>query len=205
MLENGGERAGVDVRADVGRIRLDTHAGMMVAAVVAYMVMVTAAATLHPAGVTHVETTAQAAEALRPVAGPFAYAAFSLGILATGLLAVPMLAGSASYALAEGLNWPTGLGRKPREAPAFHTAIALAVLAGIAMNIAGIDPVRALIWSAVINGVVAAPVLVLMMSIAVRPPIMGQLALRGLLVIGGYMAAATMGFAAIAVITTITL
>jgi len=181
------------------------HAGMMVAAVVAYMVMVTAAATLHPAGVTHVETTAQAAEALRPVAGPFAYAAFSLGILATGLLAVPMLAGSASYALAEGLNWPTGLGRKPREAPAFHTAIALAVLAGIAMNIAGIDPVRALIWSAVINGVVAAPVLVLMMSIAVRPPIMGQLALRGLLVIGGYMTAATMGFAAIVAITTIAL
>src|SRR5689334_23892138 len=116
--------------------------------------MVTTAATLHTNGVTDVQTSAQAAEALRPIAGKFAFAVFTLGIVGTGLLAVPVLAGSAAYAVGEACKWPVGLARRPLAAKAFYGTIALATVLGAAINFSPINPIKALFWSAVINGVV---------------------------------------------------
>ena len=118
--------------------------------------MVTTADTLHAAGVTDVQTSAQAAEALKPVAGEFAFAIFALGIIGTGLLAVPVLAGSAAYALGESRNWPVGLARKPLKAKAFYGSIA-ATIFGLVMSFSPLDPIKALYWSAVLNGLVACP------------------------------------------------
>lgn len=188
---------------EVRRIRIDTCAGMAVAVLVAYAVVVTAASTLHAAGVTEIGTTAQAAEALHQVAGPLAHLLFSLGILGTGLLAVPMLAGSAAFAVGEALGWPVGLARAPGEARAFNGCILAATAAGVAMNLLRIDPMQALLWSAVINGLLAAPVLVLMMLVAVSPAAMGPLALRRPLAILGWLTAAAMGLAALGLLGTL--
>jgi len=185
------------IDAEVSRIRVDTYIGMAVANLVAYAVIVTGAVTLHASGMHAIETVAEAAAALRPSLGPLAYAVFSVGILATGLLAVPMLAGSAAYAFGEGRHWPVGLARKTRDASAFYGCIVMAMVAGIAMNFAGIDPVRALIWSAVINGALSAPVLVLMMLIAVRTDVMGSLALRWPLIVLGWLTTLIMAVAAV--------
>jgi Mn2+/Fe2+ NRAMP family transporter len=190
-------RSAAMIDAEVSRIRVDTYIGMGVANLVAYAVIVTAAVTLHASGMHEINTAAQAAEALRPSLGPFAYAVFSFGILATGLLAVPMLAGSAAYAFGEGRHWPVGLARKTRDASAFYGCIVMAMLAGIGMNFAGIDPVRALIWSAVINGVLSAPVLVLMMLVAVRTDVMGSLTLRWPLIVLGWLTTLVMAAAAV--------
>jgi Mn2+/Fe2+ NRAMP family transporter len=190
-------RSAAMIDAEVSRIRVDTYIGMAVANLVAYAVIVTAAVTLHASGMHEINTAAQAAEALRPSLGPFAYAVFSFGILATGLLAVPMLAGSAAYAFGEGRHWPVGLARKTRDASAFYGCIVMAMLAGVGMNFAGIDPVRALIWSAVINGVLSAPVLVLMMLVAVRTDVMGSLTLRWPLIVLGWLTTLVMAAAAV--------
>jgi Mn2+/Fe2+ NRAMP family transporter len=190
-------RSATMIDAEVSRIRVDTYIGMAVANLVAYAVIVTAAVTLHASGMHEINTAAQAAEALRPSLGPLAYAVFSFGILATGLLAVPMLAGSAAYALGEGRHWPVGLARKTRDASAFYGCIVMAMVAGIAMNFAGIDPMRALIGSAVINGMLSAPVLVLMMLVAVRTEIMGSLALRWPLIVLGWLTTLVMAAAAV--------
>jgi Mn2+/Fe2+ NRAMP family transporter len=163
--------------AEVNRIRIDTFIGMAVAVLIGYAVIVTTAATLHGAGAAGLLTAADVVEALRPATGPFAPFLFALGILGTGLLAVPMLAGSAAYALAEARGWPVGIARSPREARAFYGFILIATLAGIAMNFARIDPMLALLVSAVINGAMAAPVLIMMMLIARKPAIMGKLVL----------------------------
>ena len=130
---------------------------------VAIAIIVTTAATLHLYGFTNIQTSSQAAEALRPVAGRFAFSVFTLGILSTGLLAVPVLAGSAAYAIGEARKWPTGLARQPLQAKAFYTTIAIATLIGVALNFTSFNPIQALFWSPVINGVVAVPVMVLMM------------------------------------------
>jgi Mn2+/Fe2+ NRAMP family transporter len=151
-------------------------------------IMVTAAATLHAAGTTDVETAVQAAEALRPVAGPSAFALFALGILGTGFLAVPVLAGSAAYGIGEARGWPAGLTRSLREARAFYATIALAALGGIAVNITSLDPIRALSWSAVINGVVAAPMLALSVLLASRPDVMDRFTISRQLKIMGWSA-----------------
>jgi Mn2+/Fe2+ NRAMP family transporter len=190
-------RSAAMINAEVSRIRIDTYTGMAVANLVAYAVIATATVTLHASGMHEINTAAQAAEALRPSLGPLAYAVFSFGILATGLLAVPMLAGSAAYAFGEGRHWPVGLARKTRDASAFYGCIVMAVVAGIAMNFAGIDPVRALIWSAVINGVLSAPVLVLMMLVAVRTDVMGSLTLRWPLIVLGWLTTLVMAAAAV--------
>jgi Mn2+/Fe2+ NRAMP family transporter len=187
---------------EISRIRVDTWIGMAVANLVAYAVIVTAAVTLHASGVHRIDTTAQAAEALRPAVGPLAYAVFSLGIIATGLLAVPMLAGSAAYAIGEGRHWPVGLARRTRDAGAFYGCIVAAMLAGIAFNFAGIDPVRALIWSAVINGVLSAPVLVMMMLVAVQRSIMGELTLRRPLIVLGWATTLVMAAAAVGLVVS---
>ena len=177
------------------RIRLDTYFGMGLANLVALAIMITTAATLHVKGVTDIESSTQAAEALRPVAGPFAFAIFTLGIVGTGLLAVPVLAGSAAYALAEARRWPQGLARKPKQAKAFYAAIALATLIGALINFSPINPIKALYWSAVINGIVAVPVLVMMMVMTANRKIMGEFVVRGPLLATGWVATAVMAAA----------
>jgi Mn2+/Fe2+ NRAMP family transporter len=135
------------------RIRIDTYVGMAFSNLVALAIIITTAATLHVAGITDIETSSQAAEALKPIAGAFAFTVFTLGIVGTGLLAVPVLAGSAAYALGEARKWPIGLARRPKEAVAFYVTIALATMTGAIINFSPINPIRALYLSAVINGV----------------------------------------------------
>ena len=144
------------------RIRADTIVGMAFSNLIALSIIVTAAATLHAAGKTDIQTSAQAAEALKPIAGEFAEVIFALGIVGTGLLAIPVLAGATAYAVGEGRRWPVGLARKPKEAVAFYAVLALSAGIGIALNFTPINPISALYWSAVINGVLAVPVMVLL-------------------------------------------
>lgn len=172
------------------RIRLDTYVGMAIANLVGLAIIITAGTTLHLNGITEVQTSAQAAEALRPVAGVFAFAIFSIGIIGTGLLAIPVLAGSAAYAIGEARRWPVGLSRGPLEAKAFYATVGIATLAGVAANFIGLDPIRALYWSAVINGIVAAPVPATMMWLAAQRGIMGELTIGLPLKIGGWIATA---------------
>lgn len=184
---------GADARS---RIALDTYFGMAFSNLVALAIMVTTAATLHAQGITLIQTSREAAEALRPVAGEFAFALFALGIVGTGVLAVPVLAGSASYALGEAFRWPTGLARRPLEARAFYAAIVAATLSGIGITVSPIDPVKALFWSAVINGVVAVPVMAMMMLITANKKIMGEFTVRGTRRIIGWFATVVMAAAA---------
>jgi NRAMP (natural resistance-associated macrophage protein)-like metal ion transporter len=165
-----------------GRIRIDTCAGMLFSNVIAFFIILAAAATLHTHGVTTIDTASQAAEALRPFAGRFAFTLFAAGIVGTGLLAVPVLAGSAAYAVGEALQWPTGLDRKPLAAKGFYGVLAVATLLGLAMNFPVIQkytqltPIRALFWSAVINGIVAVPIMVVMMLMTSNRKAMGDFA-----------------------------
>ena len=177
------------------RIRLDTYVGMAFSNLVALAIIITTAATLHSAGITNIETSSQAAEALKPVAGSFAFAIFTLGIVGTGLLSVPVLAGSAAYALGEARKWPVGLGRQPMKAKAFYAAIAVATMIGAAVNFSPIDPIKALYWSAVINGVVAVPVMAMMMLITANPKVMGKFTIAGPLRGIGWMATLVMAAA----------
>ena len=181
----------------IGRIRLDTYVGMAFSNIVALAIMVTTAATLHVAGIVNIETSKQAAEALKPVAGEFAFAIFTLGIVGTGLLAVPVLAGSAAYAVGEARKWPTGLARKPMQAKAFYTTIAVATLIGVLMNFTPINPIRALYWAAVINGIVAVPVMAIMMLLTSDKRLMGQFPVRGSLKIIGWAATLVLAAAVI--------
>lgn len=162
---------------EMSRIRQDTLIGMVFSNVVAIFIVFAAAATLNVHGITTIQTAAQAAEALRPVAGRFAFLLFAFGIIGTGLLAVPVLAGSAAYAVSEMLGRPASLDAKPRKARLFYGAIALTTLAGALLQYVGINPVRALYWSAVINGVLAAPLMAIMMLIVRNPKVMGELTL----------------------------
>lgn len=187
-------------RAAFRRIRLDTFLGMAMSNLVALAIMVSTAATLHAAGTTSIDTAAQAAGALRPVAGDFAFALFGLGIIGTGLLAIPVLAGSAAYAVGEARGWKCGLDERPWEAIGFYTVIALATLLGLGIVWADIDPIKALFWSAVINGVVAVPIMAAMMIVVSRRSLMGDfVASRPLRLFGwaatGVMAAAAVGLA----------
>ncbi|MEA3079853.1 MAG: hypothetical protein QOF05_1261 [Sphingomonadales bacterium] len=161
----------------MARIRQETLVGMSFSNLVAIFIVFAAAATLNVKGVTTIETAAQAAEALRPVAGRFAYLLFALGIIGTGLLAVPVLAGSAAYAVSEMFGRPASLDSKPNRAKLFYGTIAMTTLAGALMQYAGVNPVRALYWSAVINGVLAAPLMAIMMLIVTNPRAMGHLTL----------------------------
>jgi Mn2+/Fe2+ NRAMP family transporter len=179
------------------RIRLDTYVGMAFSNLVALAIIITTAATLHTAGITDIETSSQAAEALKPIAGPFAFAVFTLGIVGTGLLAVPVLAGSAAYALGEARKWPIGLARQPKEAVAFYATIALATLMGVVVNFSPISPIRALYWSAVINGVVAVPVMCVMMLMTANSSIMAKFEITGALKFIGWAATIVMAAAAI--------
>ena len=186
----------------IERIQLDTYVGMGFSSLVALAIMVTTAATLHANGTTDIQTSVQAAEALRPVAGGFAFTIFALGIIGTGLLAIPVLAGSAGYALGEAMRWPTGLARKPNEAKAFYATIAVATLLGTGIDFSPLDPIKALFWSAVINGVVSVPVMVMMMLMAARADIMESHTIGGPLKWIGWLATGIMGAAVIVMIGT---
>ena len=158
---------------EVKRIRIDTLVGMAVSNVIAIAIIMTTAATLHASGKTDIESSAQAAEALRPVAGAMAELIFALGIIGTGLLAIPVLAGSTAYAIGEGRKWPVGLSRKPKEAVAFYGVLALSVALGVGLNFTALDPIKALYWSAVINGILAAPIMTVMMPLVRRKSVWG--------------------------------
>jgi len=186
----------------IERIRLDTYVGMAFANLVALSIIVTTAATLHASGVTDIESSSQAAEALRPVAGSFAFTLFALGIVGTGLLAVPVLAGSAAYAVGEARRWPVGLARKPRQAKAFYATLTLATMIGVLINFSPINPIKALYWSAVINGVVAVPVMIIMMLMTENPRIMGKYPVHDGLRMVGWMSTAVMAVAASAMAVT---
>jgi NRAMP (natural resistance-associated macrophage protein)-like metal ion transporter len=178
--------------AELRRIRTDTLVGMGFSHLVALFIVIATAATLHANGITQIDSAAQAAEALRPIAGDFAFALFATGIIGTGLLAVPILAGSAAYALSETFGWVEGLNRKPRKAKAFYGAIAAATFGGVALNFTGIDPMKALYWAAVVNGLLAPPLMVVTMLIASNRTVMGNLAITGRLALGGWLSTAVM-------------
>lgn len=182
----------------LARIRTDTVVGMAFSNLVALAIVITAAATLNANGVTDVQSSAQAAEALKPVAGQFAFSIFALGIIGTGLLAVPVLGGSAAYALGEVMKWPVGLARPPKEAKAFYATLSIATLAGVALDFTPIDPIKALFWSAVVNGVVAVPVMAIMMIIAVRDDVMGKGSIPTWMTVVGWTATGIMALAALA-------
>jgi NRAMP (natural resistance-associated macrophage protein)-like metal ion transporter len=179
------------------RIRIDTYLGMALSNFIAYFIILTVAATLNAHGKKDIDTAAQAAEALRPVAGEFASLLFSLGIIGTGLLALPVLGGSAAYAVGEALRWPVGLERKAKEAKAFYAVLALATLIGLLLNFSKIDPIHALVWAAMINGITAAPVMCFMMFMASNRKIMGKFTLPPYLQILGWAGTLIMGFAAV--------
>lgn len=185
--------------AELARIRTDTLFGMGFSHLIALFIIIATAATLHANGITQIETSAQAAEALRPIAGEFTFAIFAAGIIGTGMLAVPVLAGSAAYAVAEMFRWPEGLDRRPREAKAFYATIAAATLGSVVVSFTGFDPIRALYWTAVINGILAVPLMAIMVMMVSSPRVMGRLtAPRWMVLMGGLtvlvMALATIGF-----------
>lgn len=182
------------------RIRLDTYVGMAFANLVALAIIVTTAATLHAKGVTDIETSQQAADALRPVAGNFAYLIFSLGIIGTGLLAVPVLAGSTAYAIGEARHWKVGLARKPTEAKAFYAIVAIATLVGMIINFTSLNPIKALYWAAVLNGIVSVPVMVTMLLMAANPRVMGDFTVKGPVRAIAWIATGVMGLSAVGTI-----
>jgi NRAMP (natural resistance-associated macrophage protein)-like metal ion transporter len=184
------------------RIRLDTFAGMAFSNLVALAIIITTAATLHASGVTNIDTAAQAAASLRPLAGRFAEALFAAGIVSTGLLAVPVLAGSMAYALAETRGWPFGLGHVPRKAKAFYATIAISTLLGALLNFTPVNPIKALYWSAVINGLVAVPVMIIMMLLSSDAKVMGSFGVSGTLRAVGWLATLVMAAAAVILVLT---
>jgi len=181
-----------NARREMRRIRFDTYVGMGFSNLIAFFIILSTAMTLNVAGITNIQTSAQAAEALRPLAGEVTFLLFSLGIIGTGMLAVPVLAGSAAYAVAECFHWPEGLDQKARAAKRFYGIIALATLGGVILDFTSIDPVQALIWSAVINGVIAIPIMAVMMIMASKPEIMGAFVIKKKLRILGWSATGLM-------------
>jgi Mn2+/Fe2+ NRAMP family transporter len=168
-LRHGGE-------PELGRITLDTCAGMIFSNLIAFFIVLATAVTLHAHGVTEIATAADAANALRPIAGDLAFLLFALGIIGTGLLAIPVLAGSAAYAVAEAFGWPSTLEARFPQAPGFYTIILGATVIGFGLGFAPIDPIRLLVWTAVINGFVAVPIMGMMMLIVTNRAAMGRFA-----------------------------
>jgi len=189
-------RAPGEAPAEFRRIRWDTYLGMAISNLVALFIIVTTAATLNAHGVTNIETSAQAAEALRPIAGDFVFVVFALGVVGTGLLAVPVLASSAAYAVGEAAGFHVGLARKVGRAKVFYAVIAAATLIGALLNFTALDPIKALFWTAVINGVVAVPIMAMMLLLADRRDVMGDFVLTPLLKAVGWLATVAMLLAA---------
>ena len=193
------EQAAVHLR----RIKIDTYVGMGFSNLVAFFIILTTAVTLNLHGVTDIQTSAQAATALRPIAGEFAFILFSAGIIGTGLLAIPVLAGSSAYAMAGAFKWKNSLERAPMKAKRFYGIIALSTLAGIALGFTPIDPIKALYWSAVINGVISVPIMAVMMLMAVRPDVMGPFVISTGLKAMGWLATLLMAAAVCAMLVTL--
>ncbi|MDO8456675.1 MAG: divalent metal cation transporter [Burkholderiaceae bacterium] len=189
--------------ANLRRIKIDTYVGMGFSNLVAFFIILTTAVTLNLHGITDIQTSAQAASALRPIAGEFAFLLFSAGIIGTGLLAIPVLAGSSAYAMAGAFQWKSSLERTPMQAKQFYGVIAVSTLIGIALGFTSIDPIKALYWSAVINGVISVPIMAVMMMMAVRPEIMGQFVISIHLKIMGWLATLIMAAAVAAMIWTL--
>lgn len=180
------------------RIRVDTYVGMGFSNLIAFFIMLTTAATLHKNGIINIQTAAQAAEALRPLAGRFCFLLFSLGIIGSGLLAIPVLAGSAAYGVSEAMGWRTGLEKKAKEAKGFYGVISVATGIGLTLTFLHINPIQALIWSAVLNGILATPIMVILMLMASSSKVMGSFTLpKGLKIVGWFstfmMLLATLG------------
>lgn len=188
--------------AALSRIGLDTLVGMGISNAIALAILITAASTLHVGKMTDIETSAQAAEALRPFAGAMAEFAFAMGIIGTGLLAIPVLAGSAAYAVGEARKWPVGLARRPMEAKAFYATITIATVVGMALNFTTLNPIKALYWSAVINGIVAVPVMIMMMMLSRSKKVMGDFVITGWLSGLGWGATTAMSLAVVTMIAT---
>jgi NRAMP (natural resistance-associated macrophage protein)-like metal ion transporter len=184
------------------RIRTDTLVGMAFSNLIALSIMITTAATLNQAGIKEIATSAQAAEALKPIAGEFASFVFAVGIIGTGLLAVPVLAGSAAYAIGEAWKWPIGLSKDPEDAVAFYSTVAAAGALGIALTLSPLDPIKALYWAAVINGVVAVPVMTVMMLMTRENRIMGKFVITGWLRWLGWVSTAAMAACVLAMIAS---
>jgi len=184
-------------QAELRRIRWDTWSGMFYSDLTSYFIILATAVTLHVAGITDIDTAAQAASALRPLAGNFAFILFALGILAVGLIGVPVLAGSAGYALAEAMDWSSGLELKASDARGFYGVIAVSVLAGLLIQYSPISPMKALFWSAVINGVVAVPLMVVIILLVSKRAVMGEFTASRSLTVLGWIATIVMGAAAV--------
>jgi len=176
--------------------------GMVFSNMIAFFIILTTAAVLHAGGVTDIQTAADAANALRPLAGELTFALFALGIIGTGLLAIPVLAGSAAYAVADAFGWKATLAAAPREAIGFYSIIAAATLIGFGLGFTLLDPIKMLIWSAVLNGVVAVPIMAAMMLVVTNREIMGKYRARTSLVVLGWLGTALMAAAVLAMIWT---
>jgi NRAMP (natural resistance-associated macrophage protein)-like metal ion transporter len=186
----------------MARMQLDTLVGMGFSNIVALFIMLTTAATLNAHHITNIETSSQAAEALRPIAGRFAFTIFALGIIGTGMLALPVLAGSAAYAVGEAANQRVGLAQRPGRARTFYMTIAAATFVGALVNFTKLDPIKALFWSAVINGVTAVPIMAMIMLLGARRKVMGQFTLSPVLASLGWLATAVMAAAAVGMFAT---
>jgi len=184
------------------RIDADTAVGMAFANMVAFFIILSCAATLHARGIDDIESATQAAEALRPIAGDLSFLLFCVGIVGTGLLAIPVLAGSAAYAVGEVLRWHVSLESKPRDAKGFYGVLVAAMLFGLAVGVSGINPIRALYWAAVVNGLVAGPVMVMIMLLSGNPRAMGDFQVPRVLQIVGWLATAVMLLATVAMIAS---
>ncbi len=185
---------------ELRRIRWDTWSGMFYSDLAAWFIMLATAVTLHVAGVTRIDTAAQAASALRPLVGDFAYALFAAGIFGVGMIGVPVLAGSGAYALSEALDWKEGLERRVADARGFYAIIAVSVLLGLVLQYSPVSPMRALFISAVINGVVAVPLMAVVILLVSKPSVMGDFtagwAVRAL----GWLGTVVMGVGAMAML-----
>ena len=194
-LKGGGLGTDAEIRKDLRRVKRDTYVGMFFSNAVAFFIMVLGGVVLYAAGIRDVTSAAQAAQALRPLAGDFAFALFAGGIIATGMLAVPVLASSAAYAVAEAFGWPEGLERRWFEAKRFYAIIVVATVVGTGLDFTSIDPMKALYWSAVINGVVAVPIMAGMMLLAGKKSVMGTFTSGVKTSWFGWGGVAVMGFA----------
>jgi Mn2+/Fe2+ NRAMP family transporter len=207
MEERAGRPALVagQVRRHLRRVKWDTIVGMTFSNLIAFFIILTTAATLHAAGVLDVQTSAQAAEALRPLAGELTFVLFGLGIIGTGMLAVPVLAGSAAYAVAEAAGWcgSLRLGLANRDGRAFYGVLAAATLGGVALCYTPADPVKELFWAAVLNGMIAAPIMAVTMLLASRTGAIGEHVIGPRLRWLGWLATAAMAATAIATVATL--
>ncbi|HWY24831.1 MAG TPA: divalent metal cation transporter [Nevskia sp.] len=184
------------------RIKIDTQIGMAFSNLVAFFIMLTAAATLHRHGITDIQTSAQAAEALRPLAGAAAFFLFALGIVGTGMLAVPILAAASAYSAAEAFGWKVGLGRTLAKAPGFYSVLGAGMVLGMGLNFTALDPIKALVGSAIINGIVAVPIMAVLVVLSSRREVMGDCAASTRLKTMGWIATAVMAAAVLGMFVT---